>query len=141
MIALQWTFLETEHITDYLVADQVALLTASPQNPLPSILRDTCAWIQSRIPEKLHPNPMATNHIPLACKTAACHLIIEALQSRFPELQLTQDQVRNAEQARKTLEELSLYWQQQWKEKRNKSRLEAVYYRYREARHTTMKGL
>ena len=84
---------------------------------------------------------MATNHLPSACKTAACHLVIEALQTRIPELRLSEDQVRNAQQARATLDNLYKHWTNQALPKTEQPRLEAVYYRIRESRHTTLKGL
>ena len=84
---------------------------------------------------------MAPNHIPSACRTAACHLIIESLQSRIPDIQLTEDQIRNAQQAHTTLNDLFQHWTEQAKRKDFQPRLETVYYRLRQTNHNTLKGL
>lgn len=65
-------------------------LTALRQHgdPLPTIIADITAWVRSEI---------QSDDIP---RTATCHLIIEALQSRIPTLKLSDDQVRNANNAR-----------------------------------------
>ena len=84
---------------------------------------------------------MATNHLPASCKTAACYMIIEALQSRIPDIQLTEDQIRNAQQARQTLENLFANWRELSRYKNFAPRLETVHYRIREAHYHSMKGL
>ncbi len=144
MITLQWIFLKPEDLTDYLAHEQVQLLaqySSAESKPLEHIIKDTCAYIQGQIPEKLHPCPMATNHLPSACKTAACYIVIEALQSRIPDIQLTEDQIRNAQQARQSLEKLFENWRVQTKYKNFAPCLEAICYRIREANHHSMKGL
>ena len=143
-VFIPWTFLETKHISDYLIHDQLTLVNRAREKGDPkhieAILDDTCAYIQNRIPQKFHPNPMAHNHIPVACKTAACHLVIEALQSRLPDLKLSEDQIRNAQQARKTIDDLAAMWEKQSNPKITDPRIEAVYYRRRDARQSTLKG-
>ena len=111
MIALQWIFLKKEDVENYLVTDQLQLFSDfDRKNSVDNIIRDVCAYIQSRTPESLTISPMAPNHIPNACRTAACHLVIEALQSRIPDIQLTDDQIRNAQQAHTTLNDLFRHW-------------------------------
>jgi|GEM_PF-3399756 len=144
MTTLQWIFLKPEDLTDYLAHEQIQLLaeySSEESKPLDHIIRDTCAYIQGQIPEKLHPCPMATNHLPASCKTAACYMIIEALQSRIPDIQLTEDQIRNAQQARQTLENLFANWRELSRYKNFAPRLETVHYRIREANYHSMKGL
>ena len=145
MKSLSWIFLEEIAISDYLANDQLNLLstykTQEPSSLLKNIIKDICTLIQSRIPEKLHPCPMTTNQLPSACKTAACHLVIEALQTRIPELQLSEGQIRNAQQARTTLEDLYKYWADQTKPSTFQPHIEAVRYRIRESSNTTLKGL
>lgn len=145
MITLQWIFLNSDDLTDYLAHEQVQLLaeysTQSSKKPLEHIIKDTCAYIQGQIPEKLHPCPMAINQLPSACKSAACYIIIEALQSRIPDIQLTEDQIRNAQQARQTLENLFTNWREQSRYKNFAPHLEPVHYRIREANYHSMKGL
>lgn len=145
MNTIQWILLEESSISDYLAYDQLNLLSKykieEGSTPLKNIIKDVCSFIQSRVPNQLQPCPMATNHLPSACKTAACHLVIEALQTRIPELHLSEDQIRNAQQARTTLDNLYKHWTDQSLPKPNQPRLEAVYYRTRESRHTTLKGL
>ena len=142
MIALQWIFLKKEDVENYLISDQLQLFSEfDRKNSVDNIIRDVCAYIQSRTPESLTISPMAPNHIPNACRTAACHLVIEALQSRIPDIQLTEDQIRNAQQAHTTLNDLFQHWSEQAKRRDFQPRLEAVYYRLRQANHKTMKGL
>lgn len=144
MTTLSWIFLKPEDLTDYLAHDQIQLLaqySSAESKPLEHIIKDTCAYIQGQISEKLRPCPMATNHLPASCKLAACYLVIEALQSRIPDIQLTEDQIRNAQQARQSLESLFTNWREQSRYKNFAPRLEAVCYRVREANHHSMKGL
>ena len=142
MIALQWILLKKEDVENYLVTDQLQLFSDfDRKNSVDNIIRDVCAYIQSRTPEGLTTSPMAPNHIPNACRTAACHLVIEALQSRIPDIQLTEDQIRNAQQAHMTLNDLFRHWSEQAKRRDFQPRLEAVYYRLRQANHKTLKGL
>ncbi len=141
---LQWTLLEENNVANYLAQDQLELLSRHKNGdgttPLRNIMRDVCSYIQSRIPEKLHPNPLAPRMIPNPCKTAACQLVIEALQSRIPEISLSEDQVRNAQQARQSLEELYKQWSHRL-DIRIQSRIEAAHFRIREAHHQSLKGL
>ncbi len=142
MIELQWILLKKEDVENYLVTDQLQLfLDFDRKGSIDNIIRDICAYIQSRTPERLTIRPMAPNHIPSACRTAACHLIIESLQSRIPDIQLTEDQIRNAQQAHTTLNDLFQHWTEQAKRKDFQPRLETVYHRLRQTNHNTLKGL
>lgn len=145
MLQLHWTLLQASDVTTYLVQEQIALLTSFGEKPnealLTNIIQDVCAYIQNRIPIALHPHPMAPNHLPDACKHAACHWVIASLQTRVPELKLSDDQVRNAEQAQRALEELYRHWMEEANPKRFEPRCEAVSYRVRASNHRTLKGL
>ena len=142
MKSLQWIQLEKTDVSNYLVSDQLELFSKyDKSDSINRIIHDICAYIQSRIPENLTVQPLALNHLPSACKTAACHLVIESLQSRIPEIQLTEDQIRNAQQAHATLNDLFAYWTEQSKRRNFQPRLEAVYYRFRQASNKTLKGL
>lgn len=145
MNTLHWIFLETDAIADYLANDQLTLLSnhgiREHQTPLKTIINDVCAYIQARVPEKLRPNPLARNHLPAACKLCACHLVIEALQTRIPELKLSEDQVRNAQQARTTLEQFQQAWREQLQENKSVHKLEAVHFRPKDTTYKTLRGL
>ena len=143
-VSIPWVLLEVKHISDYLIHDQLMLVNRFREEGDPkhinAILDDICAYIQNRVPQNLHPNPTVHNHVPTACKTAACHLVIEALQSRLPDLKLSEDQIRNAQQARKTLDDLVATWEKQSDKKVTTHRIEAVHFRKRDARQSTLKG-
>lgn len=73
-------------------------------DPLTPIINDIMARVRAEIGS--HKNNKLDDHrwkIPPELVTAACHLIIESLQSRVPTMQLTHDQIRNADNARKLL--------------------------------------
>ena len=144
VISIPWTLLEAKHISDYLIQDQLSVVNNFREKGDPkhidAVIKDICAYIQNRVPQKFHPNQAALNHLPTACKTAACHLVIEALQSRLPDLKLSDDQIRNAQQARKTLDDLAAMWEKQSNPKVTDPRIEAVHYRRRDARQSTLKG-
>jgi len=145
MTTLDWIFLETDAISDYLANDQVTLLSnhgiTEHQTPLKTIINDVCAYIQAMVPESLRPNPLARNYIPSACKICACHLVIEALQTRIPELKLSEDQVRNAQQARTSLEQFQQSWSEQLRENKRVYKLEAVRFRSKDTTYKTLRGL
>ena len=90
-----WTNITTESIGIYLSPIQLAALRQHG-DPLQYIINDIVAWVRSEI--QCHNDDPTT--VPLSLKTATCHLVIEALQSRIPTLKLTEDQVRNANNAR-----------------------------------------
>lgn len=95
-----WTPITPESIGFYLSPIQLTALSQLG-DPLPPIISDIIAWVRSEI----HTNPKNVLNndptlLPLSLKTATCHLVIEALQSRIPTLKLTEDQVRNAHNAR-----------------------------------------
>ena len=65
--------------------------------------------------------------------------MIEALQTRMPELMASEDQVRAADQARKMLDALFTDWNTQ--AKRLEPRIEAVDHREHDVKQSTLKGL
>ena len=145
MTTLDWIFLETDAIADYLANDQLTLLSnhsiREHQTPLKTIVNDVCAYIQAMVPEVLRPNPLARNHLPASCKLCACHLVIEALQTRIPDLKLSEDQVRNTQQARASLEQFQQVWREQLRENKRIHKLEAVRFRPKDTTHKTLRGL
>lgn len=95
-----WTIINTDSIGVYLSPFQ---LTALRQfgDPLQHIIADIVAWVRSEI--QTNPNNAMSEDptlVPDSLKTVTCALVIEALQSRIPSLKLTDDQVRNANNAR-----------------------------------------
>ena len=68
-------------------------------------------------------------------------LVIEALQSRIPDLQLSEDQIRNADHARQSLAQLKENWAQQADRRQGHHRIEAVRYRAHDASTKTLRGL
>lgn len=106
---MEYIILEEKHIIDYLGCNQVELLKSSQnvgdRNPFDCILPDICAYVRSFVPKRLICDRAGTS-VPLEAKAFACFLAIEALQSRLPELGMTADQIRNADNARTGLEKL-----------------------------------
>ncbi len=142
--SIPWALLEEKHVVDYLIQEQIHLLNQCQEKKegtqhLTNILNDICAYIQSRVPSALHPNPIQPNHIPLACKTIACYLIIEAIYPRVLNTKLTDDQVRNIQQAHEMLDQFCKKLTEQINPK-CQPRIEAVRYRQREAQQSTLKG-
>lgn len=98
-----WTPITIESIGCYLTPIQLSALQRHGE-PLDEIITDIIAWVRSEV----HTNPRNETSknaslIPLELKAATCHLIIEALQSRIPSLKLSDDQIRNAQNARSLL--------------------------------------
>lgn len=145
MNTLNWTFLEITDVANYLANDQLTFLSnynvGDNQTLLCTIIKDVCAYIQEMVPEKLRPNPLAGNHLPLSCKICACHLVIEAVQTRVPDLKLSEDQIRNAQQARSTLENFHKLWSENFQKTKIVHKLEAVHFRPNDANYKTLKGL
>ena len=107
---MEYIKLQEQHILDYLGSNQIELLKSAQnfgdRNPLDCILLDICAYVRSFVPNRFVDESMGTK-IPIETKAFACFLAIEALQSRLPELLMTADQIRNANNARLGLEKLS----------------------------------
>lgn len=105
-----WITLSTDDIYNYLCKEQLDALRkyGSKEDPLPPLIADITAKIRAEIaafPKNfLHP---AENLLPVFLKSTACFLIIEALQTRLPTLQLTEDQVRSANNARMDLQRVA----------------------------------
>jgi len=98
-----WKIIKPEDIKNYLSDLQVQALRKN-SDPLNAIATDITALTRSEV-ASYESNVLPQNPalIPPELMSSACHLIIEALQSRIPTLQLSKDQVRNAENARKQL--------------------------------------
>lgn len=110
-----WISLSPNDLTHYLCAYQLEALRKSadadiptnanihtfPHDPLPPIIADVTGKIRAEIAAfpKNYLSPDSTL-LPPSLKSAACFLVIEALQSRVPTLKLTPDQIRNADNAR-----------------------------------------
>lgn len=103
-----WTTITDKDIDNYLMPLQNSALRQH-LDPLENIINDTIARVQAEMltnpGNPIPPNPAL---IPSQLKTASCHLVIEALQSRIPNLKLTDDQIRNANNARILLHRTAL---------------------------------
>lgn len=102
-----WTSLSHRDLELYLAPAQLHALAQHAEcgwTHVENLIAATVAQIRLEI--AAHPaNNLDTdpNTLPLALKSAACHLVIETLQSRFGNLALSQDQIRNAAHARALL--------------------------------------
>jgi hypothetical protein len=142
----QWILLEPAQVHHYLISEQITLLSQHSKkelgDPLQAIINDVCAYIQNRVPETWQPNPMATNHIPSACATIACQLVIEALHTRIPEVSLSDAQKNNINQAHETLETLLTEWNKQSESQKKKpSSLIETVHSHPYVTHNRIKGL
>ena len=138
-----WIPLNETALEDYLASDQIALFKQyqANQNPLPNIIRDVCAYIRAFVPDDWQSGQTDKTFIPDTCKHIACVLVIEALQSRIQDLQLSEDQIRNADHARQSLAQLKENWAQQADRRQGHHRIEAVRYRAHDASTKTLRGL
>jgi hypothetical protein len=108
-----WSILTSADIYSGLVAAQIdtlrnrALAPGQP-DPLPTLIADVTARVRAEVRtcrrNRLEVDPAL---LPPELKLAASHLVLEALQARLPNLVLTADQVRLAEQARLLLERVA----------------------------------
>lgn len=102
-----WITITPETLTNYLTKQQLDFM-CKDQAPCRAIIASVIERVRLEIAtnrkNKLSVNPSL---IPLALKSSACHLCIEALQSRFPTLRLSPDQVRNANNARNFLKRIA----------------------------------
>ena len=104
-----WTCLTSADVYAGLVAAQIdtlrtrALAPGQP-DPLPTLLADVTARVRAEIRtgrrNRLDQDPAL---LPPELKLAASHLVLEALQARLPNLVLTADQIRLADNARQLL--------------------------------------
>lgn len=103
-----WTPITPKDIYTYLSPIQVEALRQNG-DPLPQIIKDTIARVRLEVncstKTFLAHDPTL---IPVGVKTATCHLIIEALQTRIPSLKLSDDQIRNSDNARMLLRRFTL---------------------------------
>lgn len=102
-----WTPINEDTIAHYLSSIQLSALQ-NHGHPLQEIIADTIAWVRAEV--QTNPHNQVNKHpdlIPLELKSATCHLIIEALQSRIPSLKLSDDQIRNAKNARSLLKRVA----------------------------------
>jgi len=102
-----WTPITQESIGHYLSPIQLSVLQQHG-DPLEEIINDVVAWVRCEVQSNPH-NIISQKpgFIPLELKAATCHLIIEALQSRIPSLKLSDDQIRNAQNARSLLKRVA----------------------------------
>ncbi len=108
-----WITLQISDLNDYLAANQVQALQtialANDQgNPINEIIDDITARIRAEISGN-HNNILSTNktEIPHELKSCACYLILEAAQTRLTGLQLSNDQVRMANESREYLKRIA----------------------------------
>lgn len=112
-IMATWTTLQISDLNDYLAANQVQALQtialANDQgNPINEIIDDITARIRAEISGN-HNNILSTNktEIPYELKSCACYLILEAAQTRLTGLQLSNDQIRMANESREYLKRIA----------------------------------
>lgn len=103
-----WIHINEKSVSHYLLPIQLQALRQH-SDPLNEIIDDTIARVRAEIQSNPN-NPLSSDPslIPIELKIATCHLIIEALQSRIPNLKLTEDQIRNANNARTLLKRVAL---------------------------------
>lgn len=108
-MATTWTTLTVDDLDSYLVAAQMtalrsAALKAGQSDPVPGIIQDVCAQIRLKIASCATNVLSATEFsLPPELKRHAAALIIEAAQGRIPQLRLSDDQRRAADNARTEL--------------------------------------
>lgn len=90
-----WINIVVTDLNDYLVGAQVAALrsaalAAGQSDPFENVMHDRTNYVRARISKRISISETAYS-VPPELKTAACMLIIEAMQGRL-NLQLTDDQ-------------------------------------------------
>jgi len=110
---MSWIALTSADVYAGLVAAQIdtlrnrALAPGQP-DPLPTLLADITARVRAEIRtgrrNRLDQDPTL---LPPELKLAASHLVLEALQARLPNLVLTADQIRLADDARLLMERVA----------------------------------
>jgi hypothetical protein len=108
---MSWIPLTSADIYAGLIAAQVDTLRARPPgqpDPLPALLADIIAHVRAEVRSgRRNQLDRDDTLIPPELKLAACHLAIEALQARLPNLGLTPDQIRLSIQARDLLQRVA----------------------------------
>ena len=102
-----WITLAATDLNDYLVAAQVtalrtAAMASGQTDPFLRIMPDRTAYVRNRISKRIQISATA-NSVPPELRTAACMLIIEAMQIRL-NLTLTEDQKTQISRAYKDLD-------------------------------------
>lgn len=103
-----WKKVNKKKLKNYLTSVQLNSLARKPKGCLDDIILDIIAQVRTEVGS----NPgvslsLDSSLIPSELMVPTCHLIIEALQSRFPTLGLSDDQVRNANNARAFLKRIA----------------------------------
>lgn len=104
-----WIQITTADLEDYLVAAQLTALREralgdSQDDPLPQIISDISARVRAEIASHPHNRLSSTpESIAPELKSAACYLIIESAQARIPYFGMTEEQIRQANDARSLL--------------------------------------
>lgn len=108
-----WISLQATDLSPYLIEPQLTALKKLSEGKwgmavLPSIFEDVVRCIRAYISGN-GKNLLSRDEIliPTELRPVACHLAIEALQSRLPGLSLSAEQLRNAENARQQLLRIS----------------------------------
>lgn len=108
-----WITLQISDLNDYLAANQVQALQTialanDQDNPLNEIIDDITARIRAEISGN-HNNILSMNktEIPHDLKSCACYLVLEAAQTRLTGLQLSNDQIRMANESREYLKRIA----------------------------------
>jgi hypothetical protein len=95
-MSVAWLNIAVADLNDYLVGAQMsalrtAALASGQADPFTNIMHDRCSYVRNRISKLLSISATAYA-IPPELKTTTCWLIIEAMQTRIPQLKLTEDQ-------------------------------------------------
>jgi len=96
MSATAWIVIVVDDLNDYLVSVQAsalrtAALASGQADPFANIMHDRCNYVRNRI-SKLISISLTPYAVPPELKTTACWLIIESMQTRIPQLKLSDDQ-------------------------------------------------
>ncbi|NCC50903.1 MAG: hypothetical protein EOM20_06760 [Spartobacteria bacterium] len=92
----EWVVITADHLADYLVGAQLsalrtAALATGQVDPFENVMHDRCNYVRNRIAERISISA-SSYAVPPELKTCACWLIIEAMQTRIPGLNLDEDQ-------------------------------------------------
>ncbi len=108
-----WVTIIAEDLRDYLVAAQVTALRTvalgtGQTDPFDRVTEDVVARIRAEIQacprNRVSVTPFT---IPPDLKSYACHLIIEAMQTRIPRFELSDSQKKQADEARAYLRRIA----------------------------------
>lgn len=108
-----WISITADDLNDYLVAAQVTALRTvamgvGQTDPFTRVMHDVCTRIRTEVQGcKGNLVSLTPYTIPPELKVYACHLIIEALQTRIPRLEFSDSQKAQCDQAREYLRRIS----------------------------------